>query len=154
MQRRMGLENLTQCIPLPQGRENCTSVIPDSCLSHLSLKTSSAGDYTILPDNLLCTSLSLPLKALYYLRGISQGIVSSSFYFSFRMWARVEKFTPKCPFPNILCALNAVLLYLGEAEHMLFILWILAYITWRVTARSVSRASGPFQTLHKGALKN
>lgn len=154
MQKRIGLEKLTQCIPLPQGRENCSSVIPNSCLSHLSLRTSKAGDYTILPDNLLCASLSLLPKAEYFLPGISQETVSSSLYLSFRTWARVEKFTPKCSFPNILGTLNAVLLYLGEAEHMLFILWTLASIMERITAHSVSRPSGPFQTLHKGALNN
>lgn len=120
--RGTGLVKLTQCIPLPQGRDNCISVIPDSCLSHLPLKTSSAGDYTILSDNLLCASQSLPLKTFYYLLDSSQGMVSSSLYLSFRTWVRVEKFIPKCSFPNILCALHAVLLHLGEAEHMLFVL--------------------------------
>lgn len=152
--QRTGLVKLTQWIPLPQGRDNCISVIPGSCLSHLPLKTSSAGDYTILSDNLLCASQSLPLKTLYYLLDISQGMVSSSLYLSFRTWVRVEKFIPKCSFPNIQCALHAVLLHLGEAEHMLFILWTLTYITGGVTAHSVSRASGLFQTLHKGALNN
>lgn len=152
--QRAGLVKLTQWIPLPQGRDNCTSVVPDSCLSHLPLKTSSAGDYTILSDNLLCASQSLPLKTLYYLPDISQGMVLSSLYPSFRTWVRVEKFIPKRSFPNTLCALHAVLLHLGEAEHMLFILWTLMYNTGRAAAHSVSRASGLFQTLHKGALNN